>query len=145
MVSFDSFLCKVLDDPTDWTARPYSPLEGALPPLFQPLTDETISHYRDVPWFEEELSFIACTFTSHLSTRFRDDFETQAYNPHRFAHQFCFVQGVPRHLSTPALPTVVASLAFKSNNLVKVVVSSSEVPFTSPSQARLPLPRFKEW
>lgn len=27
-VSLDSFLSKVLDDPTDWTARPYSPLEG---------------------------------------------------------------------------------------------------------------------
>ena len=34
MVSFDSFLCKVLDDPSDWTTRPYSPLEGGLPPLF---------------------------------------------------------------------------------------------------------------
>ena len=56
---------------------PYSPLEGALPPLFQTLTDETISHYRDVPWSEEELFFIACTFTSHLLARFQDDFETQ--------------------------------------------------------------------
>ena len=30
VVSSDNFLCKVLDDPTDWTTRPYSPLEGGL-------------------------------------------------------------------------------------------------------------------
>ena len=54
MVSSDSFLCKVLDDPTDCTARPYSPLEGALPPLFQSLINETASCYKDVPWSEED-------------------------------------------------------------------------------------------
>ena len=30
VVSSDNFLCKVLDDPSDWTIRPYSPLEGGL-------------------------------------------------------------------------------------------------------------------
>ena len=33
VVSSNSFLSKVLDDPTDWTAKPYSALEGGLPPL----------------------------------------------------------------------------------------------------------------
>ena len=39
----------------------------------------------------------------------------------------------------------MASLPFKSGNLIKVLVSSSEVPFTSPSRVGLPLPRFKAW
>ena len=34
MVSSNSFICKVLDDPIDWIARPYSPLKGELLPLF---------------------------------------------------------------------------------------------------------------
>ena len=58
MVSSDSFLCKVLDYPTNWIGKPYSPLEGALPPLFRTLINENASHYRDAPWPEEELSFI---------------------------------------------------------------------------------------
>ena len=36
-VSSNSFLSKVLDDPTDWTTRPRSVLEGGLPPLFTTL------------------------------------------------------------------------------------------------------------
>nr|POE98004.1 hypothetical protein CFP56_42488 [Quercus suber] len=113
MVSSDSFLCKVLDEPADWKARPYSALKDALPQLFQSLTDETVSRYRDVSWIEAELSFTAYAFS------------------------------VLGHLSTLALPAIVASLAFKRNNLIKVLVSSSEVPFTSPSRARLPSPKFK--
>ena len=37
------------------------------------------------------------------------------------------------------------SLAFKSNNLIKVLVSGSEVPFTYPSRIGLPSPRIKAW
>ena len=113
MVSSDSFLCKMLDDPTDWIARPYSPFEGGLPLLFHFLKNETISCYRDAPWSEEELSFVACAFTSHLQAHFQDDFKTQAYNPQRFACQFRFDQGVLRHYSIPILPAIVALLAFK--------------------------------
>lgn len=80
MVSSNSFLCKVLDDPTNWTAKPYSPLEGGLLPLFHSLKNETIFRYRDAPWSEKELSFFACAFTSHLQAHFQDNFETQAYN-----------------------------------------------------------------
>ena len=36
-VSSNSFLSKVLDDPTNWTTRPRSVLEGGLPPLFTTL------------------------------------------------------------------------------------------------------------
>ena len=49
------------------------------------------------------------------------------------------------HLSIPALPIIVVSLAFKSNNLIKVLVSGSEVPFTYPSRIGLPSPRIKAW
>ena len=70
MVSFDSFLCKVLDDPINWTARPYSPLEGVLPCLLHSLINETISRYRDDPWTKEEPSFVACAFTSHIQAHF---------------------------------------------------------------------------
>ena len=84
-VSSNSFLSKVLDDPTDWIARPYSALEGGLPPLFTSLENISVSRYRDTPCFEEELSFIACAFPSHFQARFQDEYETQSYNPHRFA------------------------------------------------------------
>ena len=86
MVSSGNFLCKVLDDPANSTARPYSPFKGGLPSLFHSLKNETVSCYRGAPWFEEELSFVAYDFTSHLQAHFQDDFETQAYNPQRFAH-----------------------------------------------------------
>ena len=76
MVSFDSFFFKLLDDPTDWTARPYSPIKGGLPSLFHSLKNETVSRCRDAPWTEEKLSFVACAFTSHLQARFYDDYET---------------------------------------------------------------------
>lgn len=66
MVSSDSFLCKVLDDPTDLIARPYSPLEGGLLPLFHFLKNEIVSCYRNAPWSEGELPFVACACTSHL-------------------------------------------------------------------------------
>ena len=66
MVSFNSFFYKELDDPIDWIARPYSSLKGGLPPLFHSLKNETISHYRDAPWSEEEFSFVTYAFTSHL-------------------------------------------------------------------------------
>ena len=69
-VSSKSFLSKVLDDPTDWTARPYSVLEGGLPPLFTTLESVFVSHYKDTPWSREELSFVACAFPSHLQARF---------------------------------------------------------------------------
>ena len=36
-ISSNSFLSKVLDDPTNWTTRPRSVLEGGLPPLFTTL------------------------------------------------------------------------------------------------------------
>ena len=48
-VSSNSFLSKVLDDPTNWIARPYFALEGGLPPLFTSLESISISHYRDTP------------------------------------------------------------------------------------------------
>ena len=84
----NSFLFKVLDDPIDWTTRPYSMLEGGLPPLFTSQESVSVSRYRDTPWSEKELSFIACAFPSHLQARFQDEFGTQTYNPHRFARQF---------------------------------------------------------
>ena len=105
----------MLDDPIDWTARPYSALEGGLPPLFTSLENISVSRYRDTPCFEEELSFIACAFPSHFQTRFQDEYETQSYNPYRFACQLGFDQGILGHLSTLALPAVVASLALKEN------------------------------
>ena len=48
-VSSNRFLSKVLDDPTDWTARPYSALKGGLPPLFTSLESIFVSCYRDTP------------------------------------------------------------------------------------------------
>ena len=67
MLSSNRFLCKVLDDPTDGKARPYSPLKGGLlSSLFHSLKNETISRYRDALWFKDELSFVAFAFTSHL-------------------------------------------------------------------------------
>nr|POE52424.1 hypothetical protein CFP56_66182 [Quercus suber] len=108
--------------------------------------DEGESSIKDyVPWSEKKISFVACTFASYLQTCFQDDFETHTYNPQIFAHQFGFDQGVQGYLSTPALPTIVASLAFKSSNLIKVLVSGSKVPFASPSEIGLPSPRFKAW
>ena len=65
VVSLNSLLSKVLDDTTDWITRPYSALEGRLPILFTSLESISISHYRDNPWSEEELSFVACDFPSH--------------------------------------------------------------------------------
>ena len=118
-VSSNSFLSKVLDDPTDWTSIPYSALEGGLSPLFTSLENISISRYRDTPW-SEELSFIDCAFPSHFQAHFQDEYETQSYNPYRFDHQLGFDQGILGHLSTSALPTVVASLAFKKENLVKI-------------------------
>nr|POF06655.1 hypothetical protein CFP56_29244 [Quercus suber] len=112
VVSSTSFLSKVVDDPTDWTARPYSTLEGRLPSLFTSLESVTVSRYRDTPWF---------------------------------AHQFGFDQGVLGQLSTLALPAVVATLGFKKENLIKILVSSPKIPFTSPTRAGLPSPRFKSW
>ena len=119
-VSSNSFLSKVLDDPTDWTFRPYSALEGRLPPLFTSLENIYVSRYRDTPWSEEERSFIACAFPSHFQARFQDKYETQSDNPYRFACQLGFDQGILGHLSTSALPVVVASLAFKKENLIKI-------------------------
>ena len=65
-MSSNSFLSKVLDDPIDWTARPYSALEGGLPPLFTSLESISVSRYRDTPWCQKELSFAACAFPSYL-------------------------------------------------------------------------------
>ena len=70
VVSSNSFLSKVLEDSADWIARPYSALEGGLPPLFTSLESISISRYRDTLWFEEELSFVVCAFPSHLKARF---------------------------------------------------------------------------
>ena len=83
----------MLDDPTDWTARPYSTLEANLPPLF--------------------------------------------------SRQLDFDQGIPGHLSTSALLAEVASLAFKKENIIKILVSSPEIPFTPPTRNGLPSPKFK--
>ena len=138
-ISSNSFLSKVLDDHTDWIARPYSILEGGLPPLFTSLESISVSRYRDTPWSEEKLSFVACAFPSHLQACFQDEYETQTYNPYRFAYQFGFDQGILRHLSTLALPAVVASLA------LKILVLSPEIPFTSPTRNGLPSPKFKSW
>ena len=107
-MSSNSFLSKVLDDPTDWTARPYSVLEGRLPPLFASLECISVSHYRDTPWFEEELSIVTYAFPSHLQAHFQDKYEIQTYYPHRFACQFGFDQGILGYLTTLALPVVVA-------------------------------------
>ena len=145
VVSSNRFLSKVLDDSTDWTARPYSALKGGLPSLFTSLESIYVSRYRDTPWSKEELSFVACAFPSHLQVRFQDEYETQTYNPHRFARQFGFDQGILGHLSTLALSTVVASLAFKRENLIKILVLSPKISFTSPTRTRLPSPRFKLW
>ena len=71
--------------------------------------------------------------------------ETQTYNSHRFAHQFGFDKGILGHFSTLALPVVVASLAFKKENIIKILVSSPKIPFTSPTRNGLPSPRFKSW
>ena len=49
VVSSNSFLSKVLDDPIDWIARPYSALEGGLPPLFISIESIFVSRYRDTP------------------------------------------------------------------------------------------------
>ena len=85
VVSSNSFLSKVLDDPIDWIARPYPTLEGGLPPLFTSLESTLASHCRDTPWSKEEHSFVACAFPSHLQACFPDEYETHAYNPHKFA------------------------------------------------------------
>ena len=113
--------------------------------LFTSLESIFVSRYRDTPWSEEELSFVACAFPSHLQACFQYEYETQTYNPHRFAYQFGFDQGILGHLSTLALPAVVASLAFKRENLIKILVSNPEIPFTSPIRTGLPSPRFKSW
>ena len=39
----------------------------------------------------------------------------------------------------------MATLGFKKENLIKILVSSPEIPFTSPTIARLPSPKFKSW
>ena len=65
-VSSNNFLSKMLDDPTDWTAKPYFALEGGLPSLFTSLENIFVSRYRDTPWSEEEHSFVACAFSTHL-------------------------------------------------------------------------------
>ena len=39
------------------------------------LKNEIVSRYKDAPWSEEEFSFVACPFTSHLQARFQDDFK----------------------------------------------------------------------
>ena len=39
----------------------------------------------------------------------------------------------------------MVSLAFKSSNLIKLLVFASEVPFAFPSRIGLPLLRFKAW
>ena len=139
VVSSNSFLSKVLDDPIDWTASPYFALEDGLPPLFTSLESFFVSRYRDTPWS------VACAFPSILQACFQDEYKTQTYNPHRFARQFCFDQGILGHLSTLSLPTVMASLAFRRENLIKILVSSPEIPFNSPTRTRLPSPRFKSW
>lgn len=130
VVPSGSFLYKMLDDPTDWIDRPYSPIEGGLPSLFHSLKTEIVSHYRDSSWTEEELSFVASASTSHLQAHFQDDFETQAYNPQRFACQFVYNQGVLGHFSTLA-PPATTSLAFKIGNLIKVLVPCFKVPLAS--------------
>ena len=43
------------------------------------------------------------------------------------------------------LHAIVVSLAFKSGNLIKVLVSGFEIPFASPPKTGLPSPRFKAW
>ena len=120
-------------------------LEGGLPLLFTFLESLSVSRYRDTPWSEEELYFIACTFPSHLQACFQDKYETQTYNSHKFACQFGFDKGILGHFSTLALPVVVASLAFKKENIIKILVSSPKIPFTSPTRNGLPSPRFKSW
>lgn len=81
VVSSECFLSKVLDDPTNWTARPYFALKGRLPPLCTSLESVPVSRYRDSPRSEEELSFIAHAIPSHLQVSFQEEYETQAYNP----------------------------------------------------------------
>nr|POE76835.1 hypothetical protein CFP56_46286 [Quercus suber] len=115
------------------------------PPLFTSLESTSVSRYRDTPWSKEELSFVACAFPSHLQACFEDEYETQTHNPHRFAHQFGFDQGILGHFSTLALPAVVASSTFKRDNLIKILVTNPEIPFTSPTKSGLPLSRFKSW
>ena len=144
-VSSNSFLSKMLDDPTDWIARPYSTLEGGLPSLFTSLENIFVSHYRDTPWSEEEHSFVACAFSTYLQARFQEEYETQTYNAYRFASQFGFNQGILGHLSTLALLVIMAFLAFKKENLIKILVSSPEILFTSFTRNGLPSPRFNSW
>ena len=50
--------------------------EGGLPPFFASLESISVSRYRDTPWSEEELSFIACASPSHLQAHFQDEYET---------------------------------------------------------------------
>ena len=121
---------KVLNDPTNWTTRRYFTLEDGLPPLFTSLESVLVSRYRDTPSSKEELSFVACAFPSRLQARFQGKYETQTYNPHRFARQFGFNQGVLGHFSTLVLLSVVTSLGFKRENLIKILETSPEI--TSP-------------
>nr|POE82070.1 hypothetical protein CFP56_41838 [Quercus suber] len=146
----NSFLNKVLDEPTDWTARPYSTLKHGVPPLFTSLDSVPVSRYRDTPWAEEELSFVACAFPFHLQARFQEEYETQAYNPHRFSRQFGFDQGVLGHFSTLVLPAIVASLGFKRKtssrywkhvrNFEESGAQQVDVPFVFHNDLTLKLP-----
>ena len=105
----------------------------------------TVSCYRDTPWSEEEHSFVACAFSTHLQARFQEEYETLTYNAYRFASQFGLNQGILGHLSTLALLVIVASLAFKKENLIKILVLSPKIFLTSPTRNGLPSPRFKSW
>ena len=84
VMSSNNFLRKVLDDPTNWTVRPYSAFEGGFPLLFISLESTSISRYRDTSWSKEELSFFTCDFPSHLQAHFQDEYEIQTYNPDTF-------------------------------------------------------------
>lgn len=76
---------------------------------------------------------------------FRMTLKPKPITPKDLPNQFGFDQGVLRHFSTPLPRATVASLAFKSGNLIKVLVPGFEVPFASPSRVGLPSPRFNAW
>ena len=67
-ISSNSFLSKVLDNPTDWTTKAYSALKGGLSSLFTSLENIYVSCYKDTPWSEEELFCCLCFFYSSSGT-----------------------------------------------------------------------------
>ena len=74
---------------------------------------------------------------------FKKNMKPKLIIPIGFPSNLVLTKGVVGHLSTLTLPIVVASLGFKKENLIGILVSSLEIPFTSQPRAGLLSPRFK--